>query len=92
MKPLARQSIFDIAIQECGSTEAAFDIAELNNISMSDDLNPLVDLIMPAVVNTKIEAYFATNTIRPATAITLADNMTLEGIDYWAVGRTFVVS
>lgn len=92
MKPLARQSIFDIAVQECGSAEAAFDIAVLNDINLSDDLDTSIDLVMPAVVNQKVETYFKTNTIRPATAITLADNIVLEGIDYWAVARTFVVS
>lgn len=33
----SRQSLFDIALQHCGNMEAAFDIAQANGISLTDD-------------------------------------------------------
>lgn len=34
-----RQSIFDIALQHCGSNDAAWDIAQLNGLSTGEDFN-----------------------------------------------------
>jgi len=69
MKVLSRQSVFDLAIQQCGCIEAAFDIAQLNNISITDDLLPGQELLMPTAVDTKTATYYAINGITPATAI-----------------------
>ncbi len=34
----SRQSLLDIAVQECGSVEAAFALSERNGIALTDDL------------------------------------------------------
>ena len=67
MKVLQGQSIFDIAIQELGSDEGAFDLAVLNGISVTDELTPGQELALPAIVNKAIASYYANKGIKPAT-------------------------
>lgn len=62
------QTIIDMAIQCTGSADAAYDLAVLNGLSLSDDLVPGVDLILPEVVNQDIVSYYTTKAISPATA------------------------
>jgi hypothetical protein len=93
VKVLQGQSIFDIAIQELGSAEGAFDLAVLNGISITDELTPGQELALPTVVNKQIASYYANKGLKPATALTLT-NMpaALGGIDYWAIETAFMVS
>ena len=67
MKALSGQTLFDIAIQSCGSAEAAFELAVLNGISVTDDLVPGQELVMPDVVNKNISTYYANKSLTPAT-------------------------
>ena len=68
MKALSGQTLFDIAIQSCGSAEAAFELAVLNGMSVTDDLVPGQELIMPDVVNNSISSYYDNKSLTPATA------------------------
>ena len=89
------QSIIDIAIAKCGSAEAAFDIALLNNISMTKKLTPGQTLQLPAVLKKDIVDYYQSKGINPATDITSDEfNNTIggEGIGYWAIENDFIVS
>lgn len=61
------QSIIDMAIQHCGSAEAAFDLAALNGLSITDKLVPGQTLILPDVVNRNIVEYYAGKGIVPTT-------------------------
>lgn len=64
---LQGQSLFDIALQHCGSMEAAFDIAALNDIAVTD--NPAgMALQLPAPIDTMVVTYYKNNDIKPATA------------------------
>lgn len=68
MKILEGQSIFDIAIRQFGSVEAAYDIAVKNNISITDDISDIViDGIN--VINKPIVNYLSTKNINPATFV-----------------------
>lgn len=99
-----RQTILDIAISECGSIEAAFDLAMLNSHSVSDDLAVGESLSLPSVVDKAVTDYWALNSISGATAITsdimsyedetAADTspITMEGIGYWTIRGTFIIS
>ena len=69
MKVLENQTLLDIAIQALGAAEAAFDIALLNNLSITDTMIPGTELAMPAIVNTDIAAYYAAKGLRPATGL-----------------------
>jgi len=70
MKVLQGQSLFDIAIQELGSAEAAFDLAVLNGVSITDDVSTGDELSLPAVVDKAIASYYANRGFVPVTAIT----------------------
>ena len=68
------QSLFDIAIQECGTAEATIDIAQLNDFSITDDIPPGYELLLPEItpVDTNVIKYYSDNEIIPATADTAA--------------------
>jgi len=68
MKVLQGQTLIDIAIQELGSAEGAFELAVLNGLSVTDDLDPGRELQLPAVVNRSIAEYYANKGIKPATS------------------------
>jgi len=71
MKVLPGQTIFDIAIQSCGDSEAAFELAMLNGLNLMSDLIPGQELVLPEVVNIDIALYFKNKNIQPATLLTV---------------------
>ncbi len=71
---LNNQSLWDIAIQEYGTVEAVFELAQANGLSVTDTLTagqvlnvPEVD---PALTQPEIVDYYRRNGIRPATGET----------------------
>lgn len=93
--PKNRQSMLDIAMEHLGTTEAAWDIAQTNGLSLTDDLK-LEPMLKPAITNQRIVTNFLTLRHSPATGITNAEiNQQLgagEGIEFWAIEYDFVVS
>jgi hypothetical protein len=65
-----RQTLFDIAVQYCGDREAAFQIANINDISLTETLPVGLSLEIPEVINQKVVNYYTNNSISPATAST----------------------
>ena len=63
-----RQTLFDIAIQHCGDREAAFQIADINDISLTAELPAGLSVTVPDVINQKVFDYYRINNIIPATA------------------------
>ena len=61
------QTLIDIAIQHLGSADAAYDLATLNGMSITDKLSPGQTLELPAVVDKDVVAYYANRGIVPAT-------------------------
>jgi hypothetical protein len=43
---LKHQTIIDVALQHCGNADAAFDIAALNDIEITDDIAPGTELLL----------------------------------------------
>ncbi|MCL2245863.1 MAG: hypothetical protein FWC10_06710 [Lentimicrobiaceae bacterium] len=64
-----RQTIWDIAIQYCGDREAAFQIAEINDISLTEDLPAGLSLSVPEPINARVVNHYFVNNIVPATAV-----------------------
>jgi len=89
---LEGQSLFDIAIQECGSVEAVTAIAVLNDISVTDDLQVGQLLQIPMPVNKQVAKYYKSHNLKPATAGNLDFTNKDEGIGYWRIGIDFIVS
>jgi hypothetical protein len=67
MKTKKGQSLFDIAIQGCGSAEAAFDLAVLNGVSLTDELSAGLDLKLPPELNKNIVTFYTIKNIVPCT-------------------------
>lgn len=83
-----RQTVFDVALQYCGSAEAAFEICRLNDLSMSDTIEPGTELELPAVVSKKVVDYYTNNAIEPATEDT--DTADEEGMQTIADGEAMI--
>ena len=62
-----RQSVWDIALQVCGDAEAAFAIAELNDVSVSEQIDPGTEIEVPSVMERRVVEYYERNHIEPAT-------------------------
>ena len=60
-----RQTLFDIAIQCCGSVEAAFDIAALNDIEVTSCPAAGSVVTVPDRTNKRVVKYYSENNIIP---------------------------
>lgn len=69
MTVLQGQSLLDIAIQELGTAEAAFDLAVLNGMSLTYELEAGDNVKIPAVCDATVVNYYKLNGIHPATAL-----------------------
>lgn len=83
------QSLFDIAIQQCGTVEAAFSFAILNDIAVTDELKVGTVLATAPVQNRRIAEYYAMKSLAPATASGVS---IFGGIGFMAIEQTFIVS
>ena len=62
------QSLWDIALQELGNIEAAYDIAVLNDVSIADDVAAGTQLVIPETPkDPDMLNYYKKNNIQPAT-------------------------
>ncbi|OBS13385.1 hypothetical protein ATE49_13150 [Elizabethkingia miricola] len=89
---LHNQSLLDIAIKATGKAENAIFIAIANNISITDDLEPGSELIIPEMEwDADVKNYYAAKKLEPATAIRDKDINYPEGINYWEIEKNFKV-
>ena len=72
------QTLVDIAVQYCGSVEAVFELAQMNGLSVTDELTAGQELILPEQYNIPVAHTFEKNKYFPA--VLLLEE--LEGIDY----------
>jgi len=77
MKALQGQSFFDIAIQELGSIESVYDLAVLNGLSVTDELEVGMDVLLPPVSNKSIANFYSNKLIKPATG----NNFKIDSVD-----------
>ncbi len=95
-KVTSRQSLFDVAVQHCGSMEAAFELALLNDISMSSDLETGMTMTLPIVADNSTVTTFTVNRYMPASGCTQAEILAIldqsEGIEFWGIEYDFIVS
>ena len=94
---LHNQSLLDLALQHTGTIESIFDLAESNNLNITDDVQAGKTLVLPAEAfsNKDILAYYTAKNLQPATAFTKEDEQVakrLEGISIWAINLDFIVS
>lgn len=91
----SRQSLLDIAIQECGSFEAAYELAGRNGLAVTDDLEPGTELefIQEDVTKKQVVAHLAARRIKPATAASELDTSIAPygGIGFMGIEIDFIV-
>lgn len=91
---LKYQNYFDIAVQETGITENAFEIAAANNMSVSDNILPAI-IDIPDTLNKdrNIVSRITAGRFRPATSVTDNDIGTVpyKGIGFMTIGIDFIV-
>ncbi|MDR0604592.1 MAG: hypothetical protein LBG80_09850 [Bacteroidales bacterium] len=63
-----RQTILDIALQYCGDVQSVFEIIELNDFSITEELKTGQAVVVTDTYNKKITEFYSTNSIKPATA------------------------
>jgi len=86
------QSIFDIAIQHCGSVDAAYDVAVLNSLPLDAILMPGQTLLIPKVTDKRVVDEFERRGVVPGTVFWLVDEPKEEGLEFWYLEIDFVIS
>ncbi len=90
------QSLLDFAIQHCGTAEAAYDVARLNDMSLTQDVDAGIELILPEISDKEVVAHYELNKLNPATGITQDEfeMMTYggSGIEFWRIEYEFMVN
>ena len=93
LKVISGQTLFDLALQSSGSIEAAFEMAFMNELNMTDEIVPGLNLKTPAVLNKAISDYYKNREIKPATGMSgTSPDGGIGGIEYWAIETEFIVS
>lgn len=80
-----RQTLADLALQECGAFEAAFGLALRSGLALTDDPRPgtVLDYAAGDILQRETVAELALRGARPATAPTPAD---MEAAPYGGIG------
>ena len=95
VKVKERQTMFDVALEYCGTFESAMQMALLNGVDLTEDIPTNAVLELPSVDKPRIAANFQSLRHTPATAITQdeinAILATGEGIGYWEIGYDFII-
>ncbi|MBS1641538.1 MAG: LysM domain-containing protein [Bacteroidetes bacterium] len=89
-----KQNLLDIAAVELGNTEGVFDLAILNEISITDELQVGQQIIiLDNVLDEELVNELKKKQAKPATADEFNNPIAhLEGIGYWGIGVDFTVS
>jgi len=85
------QTLLDVAIEHAGSTEALFTLAFINGFSLTDDVTPGKELLLPDIVDFKSQQYFQNSIYKPTTTTVLTPAL-LGGIEFWGIETDFIVS
>lgn len=82
--------MFDLAVRYCGSADAAFMIANHNDLSVTSTLLAGTEVTIPEMKRKDIVSYFNNRNIQPATAWNVQSAET--GISHWAINIDFEVT
>ena len=89
-----RQSLADIAVQTAGSMEAAFRLAEANDLGLTDTLTDGQTIATVAAEDAAVVRRYTACGLEPAT-VPGVDELTAlaqEGINYMGIEIDFIVS
>lgn len=88
VKPLKQQCMLDTAIEKGGTVECVFEIAGGIDAAIMDRLPPSFDIPELEVTNANVLNYYRRYGIRP---VSNAEQLQ-QGIDYWVIGKDFIVT
>lgn len=90
--PKTRQNLLDIALEHCGNAEAAWEVASLNGMSMTDDVD-VDSLVLPMVVDSRHVTSYQVLHHSPATNMTNTEieNLVGVGIGFMSIEGNFIV-
>ncbi|MBD3748502.1 MAG: hypothetical protein IE931_03305 [Sphingobacteriales bacterium] len=94
LKPLDKQNLWDMALVGSGSISAVFDYAQLNRMSVTDDIFGQ-EIKAGEVLDFDVYNFYKFQTIRPASGGTTNKDfipVKPEGVDYWAILYDFIVN
>lgn len=75
------QTIIDLAIQSCGSAEAAFELALLNGVSITDEIAVGETVYTPSVQDVDVLNYYTQKAICPATSVGVIPDLVAGVVD-----------
>ncbi|KAA2245485.1 hypothetical protein F0L74_05880 [Chitinophaga agrisoli] len=84
------QTLADFATQYTGSIQGLVQVAQLNGLSMTDDIAPGTDLVTGEVIDVRNSTQTTGDEI--ATIGRVLEPEQLEGIGYWIISLDFKVS
>lgn len=92
---IQNQSLLDVAVEQLGSVDRAFDIALLNGLEISADLFPGQELFLPEVLSADkdVAFYFANKKVATSQTFAQTEELSpiLEGIGYMEIEYDFTV-
>lgn len=83
------QALIDLAIQQGGSVETLFEVAQRNQLGITDDITSGTDYANPDVADVQVIKVF-NDQLKPASAI--INTVRQGGIDYMQISNDFKVS
>jgi hypothetical protein len=86
-----RETSLDIAVINSGSVEGIFELALLNNISLTKDLVSGEELIPCNILDDDAKNELISRGARPASSVDISEGEILEGIGYWRLQVDFIV-
>jgi hypothetical protein len=92
---LDRQRLIDLAMQETGDVSRVFEICELNDMGLTDEIEAGVSILVPdfAADKRRAVALFSDKSIAPASADEETNGTARPGgIGYMQIGNDFIVS
>lgn len=85
------ETLLDVAVLASGDVGAMIELALINNVSLTKDFTSGDSIITGTVLNADNVNQLTARKARPASAIVAGENGILEGIDYWAIWKDFIV-
>ncbi len=90
IKPRTNQTLFDAALQNFGSVEAAFKLGFLNDKALTDKVSGLSLITDQDVESQLVYALYTRENVSPATDEYI-EPQAEEGIGYWLIGDEFII-
>jgi hypothetical protein len=95
IKVQAGQSLFDIAVQYLGDVERVFEIADINGLMTTNEVEPGTWLVVPDLDMAKryvVDAFSKRNLSPASITDSGIEAAALDGIDYWAIEDDFIIT